>query len=56
MSARHHLDRGQTTVLDNKFKWDSGEDKLSKAQKNNYPQIDKDGALRPVTGELCGCA
>jgi hypothetical protein len=46
---------GQTTVLDNKFKWDNGEDDFSDAQRENYPKIDKDGELRAITGELCGC-
>jgi hypothetical protein len=46
---------GQTTVLDNKFRWESGKDEFSKAQKRNYKQIDKNKKLRPVTGKQCGC-
>jgi hypothetical protein len=46
---------GQTTVLDNKFKWNKGQDKFSPAQKRNYPKIDSKGKLRGVTGKKCGC-
>ncbi len=48
---------GNTVVLDNKFTWKNGvKDKLSDAQRANYPKCDSSGRLRPpIDSALCGC-
>ena len=48
-----------TRALDAKFTWKKGADKMSSAQKRNYPRIDnpkaKRGTKRVVDSKSCGC-
>lgn len=46
---------GKYQVLDAKFKWKTGKDKLSKAQKRTYRRIDHKKKPKVINGQKCGC-